>query len=840
MSVLASDASPEPPIVCETLEPRCRYRVLQNLMRQFDGGARDPELLYLGGRYAASLGLQDQTCRFLDELTELLRDGDRIPEAFFPVGLLYLRVLPRDNEKRKKIEGYLSTLAADSPRLRAALEVESNGPSRMLEDLQKDPGSAARLINGATPGSRGNDRAGAAVATAEKSAICASNEAYRSGKLSVARMNLESLLLANGNQPDVLRNLLLVTAEQEDIDAYRRYWRRYVKLNLWRLMYGADAWAAEDELTRFYVLVAKKTELVFGAEGVKQAEVLRRPGLLPAWLEAHAALVWLSCAFQSTRPHQTRLGAEKLAAGRLGRLAVMKFWFAAFYPEFLAYVDLGEASNRGRNAQGLRQCARRFAFDPEEKLLTRFAQWSLEGFGLSHEKTANREEMLAIEAHQQAVEALVNVVARIPWQPYVKTIQKTLNRDDLKPKPFRDTMQEACTRVIEQRFAELWKAKDWTAISAGFCDPDLLRALNPMFRTHLAYALCKAGKETEALGLALQTLPELRDDDIREKRENEEREPAGRETWMEVLFLNIEAILKLQPEQQSAAIARLRAQVREGARHPRVVKEFEKQLEAKNYSAAGRTLDELPDRESLKDFRTGMRRHLTVAEVRERINQDDYSGAKSIAKALPRDMKEFKDDVLKQIEREERKTNSVARIRELLDEGNFDAARRVIRDLPKTEDYAEFGNNLLKQIELKERTVNAVARIQACVDRFDYAGAKRVIRDLPETEFADFSNNMLKQIAEAEGRYREAEAENAFLRNALLPYRIDINRTARDNNLDTSNPFAMNQLLKFLRDKYAPFAQMPKTPFGDNSSVIDELLARNDPFTRRFGGKEPE
>src|SRR5438105_4057643 len=74
---------------CETIAPHLRYRLLLQMSQQLDRGVRDPELLYLGGRYAASLGMEQQACKFLDPLVATLCEGDRVWPAYFPIGLLY-------------------------------------------------------------------------------------------------------------------------------------------------------------------------------------------------------------------------------------------------------------------------------------------------------------------------------------------------------------------------------------------------------------------------------------------------------------------------------------------------------------------------------------------------------------------------------------------------------------------------------------------------------------------------------------------------------------------------------------------------------------------------------
>src|SRR5579863_5249489 len=78
---------------CETISQRTRQRVLRRMANARKAGVRDPELLYAGARYAASLALTEECCAFLDPLSEMLSGGNGRAPAFLPVGMLYLTVL---------------------------------------------------------------------------------------------------------------------------------------------------------------------------------------------------------------------------------------------------------------------------------------------------------------------------------------------------------------------------------------------------------------------------------------------------------------------------------------------------------------------------------------------------------------------------------------------------------------------------------------------------------------------------------------------------------------------------------------------------------------------------
>jgi hypothetical protein len=814
---------------CESMDPQHRFRVLLQLSRQLDCGVRDPELLYLGGRYAASLGMQKQACKFLDPLAEFLRDGETVSQAFFPVGLLYLQVLP-DGEQREKVKGYLSGLGAASPVLGAVCEITSGGPSRIVEDLKRDRDATAHLVRA---GSNGKPAPSPAVKqqptdvgrTAMHKLVLDATQAYAANDLAAARMALEQLLLKAGDQTGVLRNLLVVAGEQKDIDAYQRYWRRYVKLLLSRLMYGEDAWAAHEELVRFYMMVAIITDRQFGTLAVKQVDQLRTPGLLPRWLEAHAALIWLYCAYQPSRGQQTRLGADKLAVGQLGQLSLMRFWFRAFYPEFLPYVDLGKAATPVPSARQADQ-TERSSLDPAQKLLTRFAEWSREGFGVHRDKPAGKEEALTHEAHNQAVEALGGCVARIPWQPYIEKLQEALKGNEAQFKNFRDAMQEACTAAISARFDQMWQAEDWKGMSAAYGDDEQLPTLRAIYRMYLAFAHCMSEQESRGFDIALQAIGEFRDEDLRDKADDSDNPPPARGWWNDALSRNIKAALELPPAQQADTLARLKNRLHDALRASRLahlvrygdeqiatalervqtdkaVEQFKKLMEEKKFAAARKIANEIScSSDNLKELKIDMLCRVAVDEAREHISQENFAAARRVVDDLPGSsdkLKELKANLLKQINEEEQIAKAVREVRELLDKDDFAAAKRVINTLPP--DMKDFKQTILKQVEREEAKGRAIKRIQELVRSFNFLGARGVVRDLPGgQEYAEFKSNILRQINEAEQDYQMVQAENVRLRRSLGFYKESkINDMVRLNKIDPSNPFQMNQLLKFMQ-----------------------------------------
>ena len=160
MSSPAERRTPDAHLIGETDDPQVRYQLLLRLRDDLDRGDRDPELLYLGARYAASLAMKQEARHFLDALDTVF-DGPIAPASA----------------------------------LRAVVDEAKPGEL---------PATAVKRARGQL------ELAGKASA------------AYDGGDLAAARLALEDLLLIDAERADVLWNLLVVTTAQQDVPAYER------------------------------------------------------------------------------------------------------------------------------------------------------------------------------------------------------------------------------------------------------------------------------------------------------------------------------------------------------------------------------------------------------------------------------------------------------------------------------------------------------------------------------------------------------------------------------------------------------------------------------------------
>ena len=799
---------PDTHLVAETCAPHVRHQLLIRMRDELDRGAGDPELLYLGARYAASLGMKDEARRLLDHLENLFGG---------PV--------------------------APTVALRKA--VDAAEPELPRDALQ---------------------RAWAPVEEAARKA----SAAYDANDLASARLALENLLLLDAEQANVLWNLLVVTTEQQDVPAYERYWQRYATLQLGRMLRREPG--AREELVRFYVRAAVATDRVFDEGSVKVHERLRTPGLLPRWLEAHAALAWLD---QPRRP-------------------LMKFWLHAFYPELERWMEDGAPAVQ----PGPGMARSKLPFDPALKLLRRFAQWSREQFGLEREE----------DAHGRTVVALANCAARIRWQPYVPKLAEALRGSDADFRPFRRTMQEACSLPLELRLRDLLGAEDWRGIERSFGDPDLGRSLTPMLRLFVALALCRTSREQQALELALATLPDMTAEDLAS-----DAQPAA--LWQNVLQANLhaafstpgkpdearlkatrkslqqvphaahhreflasrlvdvdEALQKVEQQKElEAAIAASREDVANGnfkAARARIEKlpdkpglqEIKKSIlaqiaeaendsklkkrvdaaieEAKELVAAGkfvearRTVRDLPDVAELKGLKTQFLSQIdevashaatqkqvekAIADAKELVAAGKFDQARRAIRDLPNaaELKELKTRFLSQIDEaashaatQQRVEKAIADAKELVGKGKFDQARRAILDLPDVADLKQLKAQFLSQIEDAKRDAAVHHKVDKAVEdakRHVAAGrfrdARRAVDALPDQpdDLRALKRNFRSQIDEAESAWKRFEDENSTLRRNLSRRGVTseaIANIAGLNDLDLSNPAAVNALLK--------------------------------------------
>jgi len=719
----------------ERYDPAVRERLLRRFREYLDSGYTDPELLYLGGRYATSLGMESEARRFLEPLErQLVADGKPCP-AYAPVGLLLLKALP-PGDRRDAVGATLGQLRSEVP-----------GLGGLLRRLGLADGSPAPRKSPATLLKRfldeHRDKLPSSLTEQAKLADLAhqAGEAYQEGRLDESRAALEKILITDGDQPEVLRNCLTVAGEQQDVEAYERYWRRYVRVLLWRMVRGDDAAAAWQDLRRFYLRVATVTDHQLSGPSNELIEVLRRPGFLGRWLESHAALVWLEAAPKSRRQLQTGLDAEEIAAGRLGQLALLSYWLRVFYPDFQPFLRLGDGvAEMPPVASRKRQS--RLSFDPGERLMLRFLEWSRFQFALE-----DREG-----AHAEAVQALAGCVARLPAKRYLCEIAHRIDPDVLQGQTVPQVLKASCGLVFRLRLSDFFEGEDWPGLVRHLGDPEIFDALDAELGLFLALGLCRSEREEEGLDVACRVLPEMTTAEL-----EEDAQASG--LWRSVLAANLGRGL---PEETEAICTTILAK-----------------LEAIPVRKESRRFLE----ERIAEVRTRLQIDQTIRRSQDRVGEEDFDGARDEVNQLPdqpREVRELKEQLLAQIEQAERASllnqrveDAVNESRQLVEDEDFSGARRVMRRLPDSPDeLRDLKKNLLGQIDQAEEAMGLHQRIEAAIERSkklvaegDFRGARRVVRGLPDipNELRELKKNLLDQIDQA----KEAGGLNQRIEEAV-------------------------------------------------------------------------
>jgi vacuolar-type H+-ATPase subunit H len=146
--------------------------------------------------------------------------------------------------------------------------------------------------------------------------------------------------------------------------------------------------------------------------------------------------------------------------------------------------------------------------------------------------------------------------------------------------------------------------------------------------------------------------------------------------------------------------------------------------------------------------------------------------------------------------------------------GKFREAKDVVRRLPdEPQDLKDLKRNLLGQIDEAEQHGQVQKRIEAAVEeskklvgKGKFREAKDIIRQLPDqpSELKELKKNFLGQIEQVEQDANKIQAENKEILSRLSRRNIDwskVGRIASDNNVDMSNPFAFNSLLKAIDEQ---------------------------------------
>lgn len=749
----------------ENWPPGLRYRLLLKLLQAHRAGARDPELLYLGARLAISLGLEESGRAFLAPLGQMLRGESGPSEAFFPVGLLSL-LTSAGGQERQEILRDLRSLAG-RPRLARALallgleEDSSDGsarpllpPSGLLDPLPRAGG------DGSVP----------PLAETDPRARLA-RQAYLDLDLAEARRQLEAMLAEGNRDQAVPRNLVIVCAEQEDIEAYERYWRRFVSLQLGRLLAGGGSLEPYQQLLSFYGRVAQSTDFDLAQAKGQEKETLTRPGLLPRWLEAHGALCWLEPLLLDATAHAFQYpagsdGSAKEALLSCARLGVASFWLACFYPQFSRWLS-GPVQVKESGPAPQLVFAGMAGHDPVGCLLEHFVDWSKADFYLGAQESDDQ--------HQETVSALCGLAARLPIHAYAKQLQERFAQEEPTSKPFRRHMQEACGKGLWLRLGGLLQSEDWEGVVEYLYDGPAQQWLSPEMRLYAALALCRCQRLDQGLACAVEALADL----------GKEEEPSEN---LQNMFINVvhanlfSAFDKLEPLPLESAGEDFAPDAELYTLHCReffaaILKPWH-DMPPRPVLDAMRGRVQAAEEEALEQLLLRRRVDWSIAVSQRLAAGGRFGDARRIIEQLPdqpQDLARLKAQLLSGISQaqeqsavQQRIERAMERSKEHVARGDFAQARDVINGLPDhPSGLAQMKRDLLDQIaqverqarqadEIRRQFEQGVERIKRLVSQGDFAGARRVARELPEDyQFAEAKRSILQQIDQAEQDARQ-------------------------------------------------------------------------------------
>ena len=715
-----------------------RQQVLIRLREYYEQGYRDPEMLYLGARYAIAQGLPSEARLYLEPLASMLIPDGQPAQAYFPVGLLNLLILPDDagqSKARQEILQRLSSLVKQSP---TSNQLYSQLVAEGIIDQPTIPPASSAPATGSNP-----SNAAALVKDAARLAQQA-DQAYYAKDLPTARHSLEKLLALDGDNPEVLRNLVTLTSEQRDIGAYERYWRRYVKVLLWRSLREDEALSARDDLAAFYLKAAMAMDSELAGQHKELVELLRRPGFLNRWLETHAGLVWMEAA--------STLG---------GGVSLREYWLRAFYPEFLPFAGPTQIPEPALHNKRIRTT---LPYHPVQKLLTRFVEWAVFFFALQGKQGEDdaRSE-LEINPHLEAVKALCGFVSRIPMTPYLQDLAETIDKipeeQRSKRRTVRRYIQDACS-IGYQSFGHYLEQEDFQGMSNYLSEPAKLGNLSPYLALFLGLAKCKLHQEDEAVMIAFNSVPDLQEEEV-------EKDAQCRQLLLNVLHAYMSRIF--DPKQKSLSLSQIQ-------KEEKIIKTWIQEIPDHNMDHLVQLKIALEEevQKILDQIQLNKLIEQTIADSKKLVEAHKFTEARALIRQLPDqpdEVKELKKNLLDQIKEAEDGYNlnkkiesTIKAAKKAVNNGRFDEARSLVNALPSSHaELIKLKNNLISQIEEARRQHNEYAttkyRVEQVIEdakssvmRGDFSEAVRIVlMDMPDFEGKEeLQRNLLEQINQAQ------------------------------------------------------------------------------------------
>ena len=272
---------------------------------------------------------------------------------------------------------------------------------------------------------------------------------------------------------------------------------------------------------------------------------------------------------------------------------------------------------------------------------------------------------------------------------------------------------------------------------------------------------------------------------------------------------------------------------------PAELKELEKLIETGQFDEARRVIQKLPDADDgVRKFKSHFLDHIgkaakhaaflkqieqAIAETKNFLETGQFDEARRVIQKLPDAddaAGQFKTELLDQIDDAAQHATflmqheqAIAETRKLVESEQFDDARRTVRRLPESGDeLVKLKERLLQQIDDAELSASQHRKIQGAIDEAralaeggQFNEARRVIQRLLDdgNEIRELKKRFLEQIDEAERSLGLVQAENTALLEYLSSQAVDLDRIpelANTNQIDMSNPYALNALLKALKE----------------------------------------
>ena len=248
----------------------------------------------------------------------------------------------------------------------------------------------------------------------------------------------------------------------------------------------------------------------------------------------------------------------------------------------------------------------------------------------------------------------------------------------------------------------------------------------------------------------------------------------------------------------------------------------------------------------------------SIKQSKTLVGQGRFEQARKLIRKLPdtpEDLVKLKTDLLGQINEAQEQSKvheqvekSVKQSKTLVGQGRFEEARKLIQKLPGTpRELLDLKKNLLSQInEAQEQSKvhgqieKVVKQSRTLVGQGKFKDARKSIRSLPDTprDLVDLKKNLLGQVDEVEAGQQRVSEENAQLTKELTRRGVDlstIHELAKMNNLDISDPNALNALLKMIsqhmsvhetQHRHSGSGEHPSSEDGKSPSTTPMSLGR--------------